>query len=70
MFGISSIGFEASHALTRSSSAYSDSGRYLDRDVVPGRRYRYVVVLEGPGGGTAPASRVVEIRVPEGTDIR
>jgi fibronectin type 3 domain-containing protein len=55
---------------TRRRSAYSDTGSYLDRDVVPGRRYRYVVVLEGPDGRAAPPSSTVEIRVPQGADIR
>jgi fibronectin type 3 domain-containing protein len=53
---------------TRRRSAYSDTGSYVDRDVVPGRRYRYVVVLEGPDGRAAPPSSTVEIRVPQGTD--
>jgi len=56
--------------LMRRRSGYSDTGSYLDRDVVPGRRYRYVVVLEGPDGREAPPSRAIEIRVPQGTDIR
>jgi fibronectin type 3 domain-containing protein len=38
---------------------------WVDRDVRPGGRYRYRVVLEGEDGSLALPSRSVEIRVPE-----
>lgn len=38
--------------------------RFVDTDVKPGRSYRYTVALLTAGGGTAPRSAPVEIRVP------
>lgn len=41
------------------------SEEFVDREVDPGRRYRYVVTLERDGGPSAPPSAPVEVRVPE-----
>jgi hypothetical protein len=43
---------------------------YVDRDVVPGRSYRYVVVLVRPDGSEAPPSQPLEVRIPESRDFR
>lgn len=42
----------------------SESGSFVDRDVEPGGRYRYVVVLERGDATRAPPSSPVEIRIP------
>jgi hypothetical protein len=41
------------------------TGRWIDTDVKPGRRYRYRVILVRPDGSVAPRSAPVEIRVPD-----
>ena len=51
--------------LGRTQLATVEGASYVDRDVVPGRSYRYVVVLKRKDG-EAPPSSVVEIAVPEG----
>ena len=38
---------------------------YVDTDVKPGGRYRYIVILERPGDSPPPPSSPVEIRLPE-----
>jgi hypothetical protein len=38
---------------------------HLDEDVEPGRSYRYQVVLERADGDRAPASKVLEVVMPE-----
>ena len=50
--------------LRRSELAFVDGSRYLDRDVEPGRRYRYTVVLERADFTQAPPSAPVEVVVP------
>jgi len=45
-----------------------EPGRFLDRDVRPGARYRYAVTLVRPDGSAAPPSRTVEIALPGGPD--
>jgi fibronectin type 3 domain-containing protein len=45
-------------------------GEYEDRDVEPGRSYRYVVVARRADGSEAPASRPLEVRVPEASEVR
>ncbi len=50
--------------LRRREIAFVDGSRYLDRDVVPGRRYRYTVVLERADATQAPPSAPVEVVVP------
>jgi fibronectin type 3 domain-containing protein len=42
---------------------------FVDRDVAPGRSYRYVVVLIRPDGSEAPPSQPLEVRVPESRDF-
>jgi fibronectin type 3 domain-containing protein len=42
---------------------------FVDRDVVPGRRYTYIVVLIRPDGSEAPPSQPLEVRVPESRDF-
>jgi fibronectin type 3 domain-containing protein len=44
----------------------SPEGSWIDREVEPGGRYRYNVVLERPDGRRAPPSSAVEIIVPRG----
>jgi hypothetical protein len=56
--------------LTRRQTAHSDSGRYVDRDVQPGRRYRYVATLRRADGSEAPASRPIDVRIPKDADLR
>jgi fibronectin type 3 domain-containing protein len=51
--------------LSRRRTAYSDTNRYLDSDVLPGRSYRYTVTLLRPGAGSAPASEPVEVKIPK-----
>jgi hypothetical protein len=46
----------------------SSSGSLLDEEVTPGRRYEYVVSLERLDGNRAPASRPIEIQLPEAAD--
>jgi hypothetical protein len=55
---------------TRRRSAWSESGDYVDRDVVPGRRYRYVAILQRPDSSEAPPSRPIDVRVPKEADFR
>lgn len=56
--------------LTRRQTAHSDSGRYVDRDVRPGRRYRYVAILQSADGSEAPASRPIDVDIPKDADFR
>jgi fibronectin type 3 domain-containing protein len=49
---------------TRRELSAVDGESYVDTDVKPGGRYRYVVVLERSDGGDAPPSAPVEIAVP------
>jgi hypothetical protein len=49
----------------RQELARVEATSYLDADVAPGHRYRYVVVLEREDGTLLPASAPVEIEVPE-----
>lgn len=44
---------------------FSESGEFVDPEVKPGSRYRYVVQLERLDGSRAPVSSPVEIEVPE-----
>ena len=46
--------------------AFSEEGTWVDREAVPGGRYRYSVVLERPDGTRGPPSSPVEIAVPSG----
>lgn len=39
--------------------------KWLDRDVEPGRRYRYVIELLHEDGWSAPPSRTLELQLPE-----
>ena len=39
-------------------------GSYVDLDVKPGSRRRYMIVLERPDGTRAPASSPVDVVVP------
>lgn len=43
----------------------SPTASFVDRDVKPGHRYRYVVILVREDGSEAPPSAVVEVEVPE-----
>ncbi len=47
----------------------SEDGTWVDREVEPGTRYRYSVVLERPDGTRAPESSPVEILVPRGNTL-
>jgi hypothetical protein len=42
---------------------------FVDRDITPGGNYTYVVVLIRPDGSEAPASRPLEVQVPESRDF-
>lgn len=55
---------------TRRRSAWSETGHYVDRDVKPGRRYRYVAILQGPDSGEAPPSLPIDVRVPKEAKFR
>jgi hypothetical protein len=44
---------------------FSEDGSFVDADVTPGSRHRYVVQLERPDGVRAPVSSPVEITVPK-----
>ncbi len=48
----------------RSDSVTVESAEYTDRDVVPGRTYRYQILLERDEGRAAPPSRPVVVTVP------
>lgn len=50
--------------------APSSPGHLEDRDVEPGRSYRYVVVAKRADGSEAPASRPLEVKVPEASEVR
>ncbi len=56
---------ERSGMIGRKAIAESEGGRYVDRDVSPGRTYTYVVVLQRPDGTSAPPSAPVEVDVPD-----
>jgi len=43
----------------------TEEDEILDRDVSPGRRYRYQITLEREDGETAPASRPISVEVPQ-----
>ena len=51
--------------LTQRDLGLVEASRFVDTDVKPGARYRYVVVLERPDASLAPPSSPVEIRFPE-----
>ncbi|HEY5656727.1 MAG TPA: hypothetical protein VIY27_02955 [Myxococcota bacterium] len=55
---------------SRRRSRDVESGTYRDHEVVPGRRYRYVVILQRPDGSEAPASRPVDVRIPKEPELR
>jgi fibronectin type 3 domain-containing protein len=58
-------------ALRALEVGFSEDGTWVDRDAVPGGRYRYSVVLERPDGSRAPPSSPVEITLPRGkTPVR
>lgn len=46
--------------------AVVEGAEYLDRDVEPGKSYRYTVVLEAAGEREAPPSSPLEVHVPGG----
>ena len=46
----------------------TDAAEILDRDVAPGRNYRYVIELERADGSLAPASPPLEIEIPGAGD--
>ena len=48
----------------------AEGGRWVDRDVKSGHRYRYEAVLLGSNGVEAPPSRPIEVWVPEAGDFR
>ncbi|MGH0032422.1 MAG: fibronectin type III domain-containing protein [Myxococcota bacterium] len=48
----------------------SADGSFTDTDVRPGGVYRYVVVLVRAGGGEAPPSPAIDVRVPQTGDFR
>ncbi len=55
------------HGLLRAREIARVAGsEYLDREVQPGGRYHYQVVLERGDGQAAPASRTVEVALPPG----
>lgn len=62
-------GFVRAH-LTRTSGVWRsetwtvDGSEYTDRDVVPGRTYRYQILLEREKGRAAPPSRPAVVTVP------
>jgi fibronectin type 3 domain-containing protein len=56
--------------LSRDQKIFVEGGRYVDRDVSPGRRYRYQAVLFADNGTEAPESRWIEVQVPEESDFR
>ncbi len=55
---------------SRRQSEVVSGDHYVDRTVRRGRRYRYVVVLLRPDGSEAPASRPLEVEIPEGAGSR
>lgn len=55
---------------TRRRSIRSESGEHVDREVVPGRRYRYVAILQRADSSEAPPSRPIEVRVPKEANFR
>ena len=56
---------ERSGMLGSSEIAQERGDHYLDTDVSPGRKYRYIVVLMRPDGSSAPPSAPIEVEVPE-----
>jgi hypothetical protein len=54
----------------RPKTASTEGGEYVDRDVRPGHRYRYQVILERADGGDAPASQPLWVQVPKDADLR
>jgi len=51
--------------LGNSEIARERGDHYVDRDVSPGRKYRYLVVLFRSDGSSAPPSAPVEVEAPE-----
>jgi len=51
--------------LGNSEIARVGGDHYVDKDVSPGRKYRYVVVLLRSDGSSAPPSAPIEVEVPE-----
>lgn len=50
--------------------ARTPESQFVDRDVAPGHRYRYVVVLIRPDGSEAPPSQPLEVQVPDDAVFR
>ena len=63
--GFARARIERSGLIGRNAIGESEGGRYVDRNVSPGRTYTYVVILERPDGSAAPPSAPVEVEVPE-----
>jgi hypothetical protein len=55
--------------LRKHDLGFVESAEFVDRQVSPGRSYRYTVVLERPGAVTAPPSIPLAVRIPR-TDAR
>jgi fibronectin type 3 domain-containing protein len=53
-----------SSALWQETTFVTDSAELRDRDVSPGREYRYRIVLEHADGHSAPPSRPIAVEVP------
>jgi fibronectin type 3 domain-containing protein len=68
--GFSGARLQRSGWFTRRRSFESETGDYVDRDAVPGRRYRYVAILQRVDASEAPASQPIEVRVPKEADFR
>jgi hypothetical protein len=68
--GFSGARLQRSGWFTRRKSVESETGDYLDRDVVPGRRYRYVAILQRSDASEAPPSQPIEVRIPKEADFR
>lgn len=68
--GFSAARLERTTWLAGARSARVEAGRFLDRDVSPGRTYRYVATLLRSDQSEAPASRPVEVTVPEEPSVR
>jgi fibronectin type 3 domain-containing protein len=56
---------ERSGMLGNTEVARERGDHYVDTDVSPGRKYRYVVVLMRADGSSAPPSEPIEVEVPE-----
>jgi fibronectin type 3 domain-containing protein len=56
---------ERSGVFGSSEIAKERGDHYVDHDVSPGRKYRYIVVLMRTDGSSAPPSAPIEVEVPE-----